>query len=118
MYSFSEEAIITGDIDAIWATATDVAAWPSWDPHEEKARIDGEFAPGTTGWNKPAGAPAGGFVITEVEPGRMWASRAGLPFGHLRGENRYEPAGDGRVRVSKRFEVHGPFAPVFRLIWE
>ena len=58
MYSFGEAAIITGDIKAIWAVATDVGSWAAWDPHEEKARIDGPFAAGTKGWNKPAGAPA------------------------------------------------------------
>ena len=95
-----------------------MAAWPGWDPHEEKARLDGPFAPGTKGWNKPRGAPAGTFTITAVEPERMWSARAGIPFGSLRGVSRYEPLGDGRVLVSKVFEVRGPFAPVFRLIWE
>ncbi len=118
MYSFGEEMIIEGEITAVWQVATDVAGWPSWDPHEEKARLAGPFAPGTKGWNKPCGAPAGTFTITEVEPERMWSARAGIPFGSLRGVNRYEPLGDGRVRVSKVFEVHGPFAPIFRLIWE
>lgn len=118
MYSFGEEAIINGGIDGIWAASTDVPGWPSWDPHQQKARIDGEFAAGTTGWSKPAGAPAGTFTITDVEPGRMWITRAGIPFGHLRLENRYDPAGDGMVRVSKRVEVHGPFGPLFHLIWE
>ena len=118
MYSFTEETILSGDISAIWAAATDVTAWPAWDPHEEKARIHGEFAAGTKGWSKPAGAPAGVFTITEVEEERMWASRAGLPFGHLRGVNRYDPLGGGKVRVSKRVEVHGPFGPLFHLIWE
>src|SRR5581483_1571039 len=118
MYSFTEEMVIEGDIAAIWQDATDVAAWPGWDPHEEKARLDGPFAPGTKGWNKPRGAPAGSFTITDVEPERMWSARAGIPFGSLRGVNRYEPLGEGRARVSKVFEVHGPFAPIFRLIWE
>ena len=118
MYSFSEEAIIVGDISAIWAVATDVAGWASWDPHEEKSRFEGEFVAGARGWSKPAGAPAGVFTVIEVEPERMWAARAGLPFGHLRGENRYEPAGTGKVRISKRVEVHGPFGPLFHLICE
>jgi hypothetical protein len=118
MYSFGEEAVIEGDIAAIWAAVTDVAGWPAWDPHEEKARLDGPFAPGTKGWNKPRGAPAGSFTIVDVEPFRMWSARAGIPFGSLRGVNRFEPLDDGRVRVSKVFEVHGPFAPIFRLIWE
>ena len=46
------------------------------------------------------------------------AGEAGIPFGRLRGENRYEPLPDGRIRVSKRVEVHGPFGPLFHLIWE
>ena len=118
MYSFGEHMVIEADLAAVWQVATDVAGWPSWDPHEQKARIGGPFAPGTKGWNKPRGAPAGSFTITEVEPERMWSARAGIPFGHLRGVNRYEPLADGRVRVSKVFEVHGAFAPIFRLIWE
>jgi hypothetical protein len=32
--------------------------------------------------------------------------------------NRYDPAGDGTIVVSKRAEVHGPFGPLFHLIWE
>ena|SRR5579859_2405885 len=118
MYSFREEAIISGDVSAVWAVATDVAGWQSWDPHEEKSRFDGEFKPGAKGWVKPAGAPGGAFTITEVEPGRMWASKAGIPFGHLRGVRRYEPLDDGKIRVSEIVEVHGPFGPLFHLIWE
>ena len=118
MYSFGEEMVIEGDIAVLWSTAVDVPNWASWDPHEEKARLDGPFAPGTKGWNKPRGAPAGTFTITAVEPERMWSARAGIPFGSLRGVSRYEPLGDGRVLVSKVFEVRGPFAPFFRLIWE
>jgi hypothetical protein len=118
MYSFGEEMIIQGDVAAVWETATDVASWSSWDPHEEKARHDGPFEPGTKGWNKPKGAPAGTFTITGVEPERMWSARAGIPFGSLRGINCYQPLEDGRVRVSKTFDLHGPFAPIFRLVWE
>src|SRR5436305_1252442 len=90
--SFSRHARV--DITAVWQAATDVAHWPSWDPHEQKARLDGPFAPGTTGWNKPRGAPAGNFTLTEVEPERRWSARAGIPFGSLRGTNRYEPLGN------------------------
>lgn len=118
MYVIHEEAVIAGGIEEIWRAAIDVANWPSWDPHEEKARIDGPFAPGTTGWVKPKGAPAGPFTITAVESGRSWTSEAGIPFGKIRGHYTYEPLGDGTVRVGKRMEVHGPFRPIFRLIWE
>ncbi len=118
MYSFTEEAVITGDIDQIWAVATDVAHWADWDPHEEKSRIEGPFAPGTKGWVKPKGAPAGPFRIVAVEPKRSWTSEAGIPFGKLRGHRTYEPLGDGTVRVAEMVEVHGPFGPLFHWIWE
>jgi hypothetical protein len=117
-YSFSEEAIIGGDIDAVWATATDVAAWSSWDPHMEKARIEGEFTVGAKGWSKPAGAPGGPFTVTGAEPGRTWSVKAGIPFGSLCGQTSYQPAGDGKIRISKRVEITGPFGPLFHLIWE
>ncbi|MFE5283341.1 SRPBCC family protein [Nocardia sp. NPDC056611] len=118
MYSFTEEAVITGDLDRIWAVATDVDRWSEWDPHEEKSRIDGEFAAGTTGWVKPKGAPAGPFTIVAVEPGQSWTSEAGIPFGKLRGHRTYVPLGDGRVRVAEHVEVHGPMGPLFKLVWE
>jgi len=35
--------------------------------------------------SKPAGAPAGTFTVTEVNPERLWAAKAGIPFGSLRG---------------------------------
>ena len=68
---------------------------------------------------RPAGGrPEGTVTLTAVESGRMWASEAGIPFGWLRGENRHEPLAGGKIRVSKRVEVHGPFGPLFHPIWE
>ncbi|WP_225730225.1 MULTISPECIES: SRPBCC family protein [unclassified Nocardia] len=118
MYVIAEESVITGEIAQIWQAATDVENWPSWDPHEQAARIDGPFEPGTKGWVKPKGAPAGPFTLVAVEPKRSWTSEAAIPFGKIRGHYTYDPLGDGTVRVAKRMEVHGPFVPVFRLIWE
>ena len=36
MYSFSEDAVITGAISTAWTVASDVAGRPSWDLHEQK----------------------------------------------------------------------------------
>lgn len=118
MYVISEEAVLSGEIASIWQTATDVAHWADWDPHEEKSRIDGAFAPGTKGWVKPKGAPAGPFTIIAVDEGSSWTSEAGIPFGKIRGHYTYATVGDGAVRVVKRMEIHGSFRPIFRLIWE
>jgi hypothetical protein len=76
--------------------------WASWDPREQKARFEGDFVTGAKRWSTPTGAPAGTFTITAVEPERMRANEAGIPFGRLRGENRYQPLADGKIRVSKR----------------
>ncbi|RMI27655.1 SRPBCC family protein [Nocardia stercoris] len=118
MYSFSESAAVAGDLDAIWAVETDAGRRSEWDPHQEGSRLDGPFAPGTKGWVKPKGGPAGPFEIVEVEPGRSWVSEAPIPFGKLRGHHDYEALGDGTVRVTYRTEIHGPMGPLFRLIWE
>ncbi|WP_170131440.1 SRPBCC family protein [Quadrisphaera granulorum] len=110
--------MIEGTVEQVWAVATDVARWSEWDPHEEASRLDGEFVAGTTGWVKPKGAPAGPFTITAVRPEESWSSQAAIPFGRLVGTRRYEQIDANHVRLVERVEVHGPFAPLFRLIWE
>lgn len=115
MYEIHEEAVITGTVQDIWATVTDVANWPSWDPHEEAARLDGTFAVGTTGWSKPHGGPATDWTITDVVPLARWASECGLPGGKITGVNTFEPVGEGQVRCTKTVRVTGPLVPLFRL---
>ncbi len=115
MYVIAEETIITGDLAAVWAVATDVDSWPAWDPHELAARLDGPFAPGGTGWSKPNGGPGTAWTITEVVEQHRWASECALPGGKLAGENVFESLGDGRIRCAKTIRVCGPLVPLFRL---
>ncbi len=61
--------------DAVWATITDVNAWPSWGPTVFGAQVDGdvELASGTRGTiTTVAGVPVP-FEITEFVDGRLWA---------------------------------------------
>lgn len=61
--------------EAVWATITDVNAWPSWGPTVSGARVDGgvELATGTTGTiTTIAGVPLP-FEITEFVDQRSWA---------------------------------------------
>jgi hypothetical protein len=115
MYRISEETVISGDIGSVWAVATDVARWPAWDPHEQDARLDGPFAPGTRGWSRPNGGPAATWTLTEVVDRTRWASECPLPGGKLSGVNVYEPLGDWRIRCVKTVTVTGPLVPLFRL---
>ncbi|MFC4950515.1 SRPBCC family protein [Pseudonocardia sp. GCM10023141] len=115
MYRISAEQIIEADLDEVWAVVTDVAAWPSWDPHELDARLDGPFAAGTTGWSKPHGGPATTWTITDVVVRGRWSSECGLPGGKLRGTTVFTELAGGRVRCAKVVEVTGPLVPLFRL---
>jgi hypothetical protein len=111
----SAQAVINGDPAAIWRLVTDVAGWPNWDPHEEAARLDGEFVAGGTGWSKPHGGPGTAWTITEVVERHSWASECSLPGGKLTGRNEFTDLRDGTVHCAKTVEVHGPLVPLFRL---
>ncbi len=115
MYEIIEQATISGDVAIVWAVATDVDRWPTWDPHEEGARLDGPFAPGTCGWSKPHGAPAAGWTLTDVQEQRAWASECDLPGGTLVSDNVFEPVVGGRVRCTKTVRITGPLVLLFRL---
>jgi hypothetical protein len=115
VYRISAETTIRADIAAVWDAVTDVESWPRRDPHEQEARLDGLFVAGTTGWSKPRGGPATTWTITAVDPLRSWSSECRLPGGKLRGENLFEPLGDGMIRCMKTVFVTGPLVPLFRL---
>ena len=117
MYEFGAEAEINADAESVWAAVTDVAGWPAWDPHEKAARLDGPFAPGTSGWSKPNGGPATDWTITEVVPLRRWGSECGLPGGKITGTNTFEPLPDGKLRCVKTVRVSGPLVPLFRFFF-
>ena len=112
--TFGESVTISGELAAIWETQTDVRSWPQWDPHIEDAGFDGPFEPGSEGWTKPKGAPKGPFRLVSVDPERSYCTESKLPMGKMVIVNRYEPAGPGRVRVTRDVEVHGGFAPMFK----
>ena len=117
MYVFGGEQTINGDITAIWAAWTDMPRFPEWDPREEETRLDGPFVSGTSGYSKQRGNPGGPFTLTVIEPGRQWSVESPLPGGTLEVHHLMEPARDGQVRVSKRYEVRGPLTLLFRLYY-
>jgi uncharacterized protein YndB with AHSA1/START domain len=115
MYQFGDERILQGDIDRIWAVWTDFARFPEWDPREEMAEIEGPFVAGATIRSKQKGNPGGTGKITRVESPSHWTGESPLPGGKLIIDHFLEPAGDGKVKVAKRYQVHGPLTVVFRL---
>ena len=117
MYSFEASHVIRGDVETVWAVWADPDGFPEWDPREERTELRGPFAAGSTIDSKQKGNPGGVSTITTVEPGRRWSAESPLPGGQLRIDHVVEPAGDGRVRVGKRYDVTGPLTLLFRLYY-
>jgi len=119
MYAFDETAVIEADADAVWTTVSDVSGWPAWDPHVLEAGFDGPFEVGSRGWtiSRIVSKRRGPFRLVAVEPGSSYTTRSPMPLGKMLIINRYQPQGDGRLAVSRRVEVYGAFAGVFRRRW-
>jgi hypothetical protein len=56
-------------------------------------------------------------TLVAVEDMRRWTVEHALPGGRLVIDHWMEPAGSRRVRVGKRYEVHGPMSIVYRLLF-
>ncbi|GAT71396.1 SRPBCC family protein [Planomonospora sp. ID91781] len=120
LLAFRESATISGDLASIWRTSTDAGSWSEWDPHLLDCGFDGPFAPGSGGWTRLKGTPSkarGPFTVTAVDPERSFSTESPMPFGKMCIDYGFEPAGSGRVEVSRDVRLHGAFGPVFRLFW-
>ena len=116
-YVFGNEMTINADRERVWRVWTDLPRFPQWDPREQETRLDGPFAVGSTVWSKQKGSPGGDSTITAIEPGHCWTVESPLPGGKLVIDHVVEPAGEGSVKVAKRYEVHGPLTLLFRLYY-
>lgn len=118
MYTIDCETTIRGSLADVWATWSDMATYPEWDPREQEIRLDGPFQAGTTGWSKQVGPrPGSPFAITRVDGPHGWTNESPLPGGKLVIDHRLTDNGDGTVHVVKRYEVQGPMRLAFRLIF-
>ncbi|BFV56577.1 hypothetical protein KCMC57_up16810 [Kitasatospora sp. CMC57] len=119
LHAFDESATIAGDLDAIWRTVSDVAGWSTWDPHVLESGTDTPFEVGGGGWtiSRIVKGRRSYFKLVEVDPGRGYTTESPMPLGKMLIINRYEQAGPGLVKLSRRVEVHGGFAPVYGFFW-
>ena len=99
----------------VWATITDVAAYPSWRPDVDSVEV---LAPvdGRRAWRERGSNGVIIYAMTNVEPPTRLVTRImdrDLPFG---GEWEYaiEPEGSGsRLTITERGEVYNP---LFRFV--
>ena len=117
MYSLELDATLNVAHAAVWQTWTDISSFPDWDPREEEATLNGPFAVGSTVHSKQRGNPGGEATIVAIEDGHRWTVAKPLPGGRLVIDHRLEPVGEQYVRVVKRYDVYGPIALVFRLVF-
>ncbi|OBF22682.1 polyketide cyclase [Mycobacterium kubicae] len=81
--------------EAVWDLLVDLDAWPKWGPTISGARLDEphtELGPQVTGTVQTPVLVSAPFVVTEFEPGRVWAWKvAGVPATR----HAVHPLGDG-----------------------
>lgn len=115
MYAFDESAVIDGELATVWRVISDVAAWPSWDPHVLESGFEGAFEEGNGGWtlSRLVSERRSNFTLVSVEPQASYTMRSPMPLGKMLIINRYAEAGPGRIEVRRRVEVHGGFSKMF-----
>jgi uncharacterized protein YndB with AHSA1/START domain len=95
MTMLTVDRTIAAPPSAVWKLLVDLDAWPKWGPTIRRARLDEphtELALHATGTVQTSLLVAVSFVVTEFEPGRLWAWKvAGVPATH----HRVDPSGDG-----------------------
>lgn len=115
--TFSDSATIRGERSVIWQIVTDVANWSRWDPHIIESGMEGRFEPGAEGWSRVPGSLRGKFKVRQVDPERGYSTESPMPMGTMYVTARYEEVAPGRVTVSRTYELHGGFVPIFKLFY-
>jgi uncharacterized protein YndB with AHSA1/START domain len=101
--------------DAVWASLTDVAAFPSWRPGVDRVEVIPNEN-GQRGWREHANHDVVSYRVEEEEPPRRLVARIAdpnLPYG---GRWTYElaPAESGtRLTITEHGEVYNP---IFRFV--
>jgi hypothetical protein len=106
--------MLTVEMDATFQ-ADPAAVWQAWMPRfeqlppEEEARNLNLYHLGY-GLKVP-------ITLVAVNEMRNWTVEHALPRGKLVIDHWMVPLGDGRVRVGKRYHVHGPMSVAYRLLF-
>lgn len=116
-YRMTDTTIINGDVSSIWKVVTDVASWSTWDPHYLSTGFESTFEVGGKGWtvNRIVSGRASHFTLIRVEPEKGFTTQSPMPLGKMLILNDYEQIDEARVRLTRRSEIYGAFAPVFPL---
>jgi hypothetical protein len=99
------DAVVRADPDAIWrAWRPDYPMRPAEEEFRNLSLYDLAY-----GLRIPV-------TLVAVDEMRSWTVEHRLPSGKLVIDHWMTPLGNGRVRVGKRYEVHGPMSIVYRVL--
>ena len=106
MLTIAQDATIQADPAAVWRVWK--PSFPMRPAEEETLNL--HLYDLANGLNVPV-------TLVAVEEMRHWTVEHALPGGRLVVDHWMDPVAGGRVRVGKRYEVHGPMSIVYRLLF-
>ena len=114
MWTKSYSTTVKGiDVDRLWRVWSDVDAWNSWQSDLDYARLEGDFAAGSTFLLKPKGGPRVRIQLLTVEPNRRFVDLTRFPLARMYGEHEFIASGDA-VEIRTSVSVEGALGFLWR----
>jgi hypothetical protein len=106
-WSFEHSVETKTGREVAWRFWSNVANWAKVDPAVEWVRLDGPFAPDTTGVTKPVGQEEIHWRLAEVESGERAVVEILTTGAVLRFTMRFEDKPDGGTRMTQTVTLDG-----------
>jgi carbon monoxide dehydrogenase subunit G len=111
-WEFEHSAESEAPPEKVWERYADVEQWREWSKGIEESSLEGEFQVGSKIVTKPPSLPRSRFELIEVDPGRRFVTKGGIPGGTLTFEHALEPA-NGGTRITHRAEFGGALSRIW-----
>lgn len=112
-WTLSHTETTTATPEAIWQHWANVGNWPAEDKNLKTAELIGSFEVGGKIVMQPTNGPKSTVTITEMEPGKSYATHGNIPLGKLIFSHQVEKASDGKTSFTHTIMVTGPLHKLF-----
>ena len=114
MWTKSYSTTVKGiDVDRLWQVWTNVDAWHTWQSDLAYAKLEGQFATGSTFLLKPKGGPRVRIALTTVEPQQRFVDLTRFPLAKMYGDHQFIVRGD-EVEIRTTVSVDGALGFLWR----
>jgi len=104
----------TASPDVLWTIWSKPETWPEWNPDVEEVKLDGPFAPGTTGTMRTKRGGSHPIRLEKVDQGRSFQlEAAAMPGAKFHFRCAIEPLASGGIRISQSINMTGGMAWLF-----